>query len=112
MVPHTGSFLPYMLQRFTGVSGILASIGMTEAVDGTIVECNTAYGGSRSETAMHYQVAEDHGFTEIADFHSGLFPAQSLHNLEIFPDLFLRLFRREMKVRHNQMTNRFHRTIL
>ena len=41
---------------------------VVEAVDGTIVECNTAYGGSRSETAMHYQVAEDHGFTEIADF--------------------------------------------
>ena len=38
------------------------------AVNGTIVECNTAYGGSRSETAMHYQVAEDHGFTAIADF--------------------------------------------
>ena len=37
-------------------------------VDGTIVECNTAYGGSRSQTAMHYQVAEDHGFTTIADF--------------------------------------------
>lgn len=36
-------------------------------VDGTIVECNTAYGGSRAETAMHYQVAEDHGFTAIAD---------------------------------------------
>ncbi len=33
----------------------------------TIVECNTAYGGSRSETAMHYQVAKDHGFTDIAD---------------------------------------------
>ena len=32
----------------------------------TIVECNTAYGGSRSSTAMHYQVAEDHGYTEIA----------------------------------------------
>ena len=41
---------------------------VVEAVDGTIVECNTAYGGSRSETAMHYQVTEDHGFTEIADF--------------------------------------------
>jgi len=27
--------------------------------DPTIVECNTAYGGSRSNTAMHYQVAED-----------------------------------------------------
>lgn len=37
-------------------------------VNGTIVECNTAYGGSRAETRMHYQVAEDHGFTRIADF--------------------------------------------
>ena len=36
-------------------------------VDGTIVECNTAYGGSRASTAMHYQVAKDHGFTDIAD---------------------------------------------
>ena len=33
VVPHTGSFLPYMLQRFTGVSGILASMGMMEQVD-------------------------------------------------------------------------------
>lgn len=36
-------------------------------VNGTIVECNTAYQGSRTETQMHYQVAEDHGYTEIAD---------------------------------------------
>ena len=35
--------------------------------DPTIVECNTAYGGSRSNTAMHYQVAEDHGYTAIAN---------------------------------------------
>lgn len=41
---------------------------LVSLVDGTIVECNTAYGGSRSSTAMHYQVAEDHGFTDIADF--------------------------------------------
>lgn len=41
---------------------------LVQSVDGTIVECNTAYGGSRAETAMHYQVAEDHGFTAIADF--------------------------------------------
>ncbi len=33
----------------------------------SIVECNTAYGGSRSNAAMHYQVAEDHGYTGIAD---------------------------------------------
>ena len=41
---------------------------LVELVDGTIVECNTAYGGSRAETAMHYQVAEDHGFIAIANF--------------------------------------------
>ena len=35
--------------------------------DPTIVECNTAYGGSRSNTAMHYQVAKDHGYTDIAN---------------------------------------------
>ena len=40
---------------------------LVQLVDGTIVECNTAYGGSRASTAMHYQVAEDHGFTAIAD---------------------------------------------
>lgn len=37
-------------------------------VDGTVVECNTAYGGKRGETAMHYQVAKDHGFTDITEF--------------------------------------------
>lgn len=41
---------------------------LVHQVNGTIVENNTAYGGQRSGTAMHYQVAEDHGFTEIADF--------------------------------------------
>ncbi|MDE6169212.1 MAG: DUF362 domain-containing protein, partial [Acetatifactor sp.] len=40
---------------------------LVQSVEGTIVECNTAYGGSRTETAMHMQVAEDHGFTAIAD---------------------------------------------
>ena len=28
----------------------------------TILECNTAYGGSRANTAMHYQMAEDYGY--------------------------------------------------
>lgn len=40
---------------------------LVQSVNGTIVECNTAYGGSRASTAMHKQVAEDHGFTAIAD---------------------------------------------
>lgn len=39
---------------------------LVQSVDGTIVECNTAYGGDRSSTALHRQVAEDHGFTKIA----------------------------------------------
>lgn len=38
---------------------------LVERVNGTIVECNTAYGGSRAETNMHYQVAADHGFTDM-----------------------------------------------
>ena len=41
---------------------------LVQHVNGTIVECNTAYGGSRAETRMHYQVAEEHGFTAIAPF--------------------------------------------
>ena len=41
---------------------------LVQELSGTIVECNTAYGGSRSSTAMHKQVAKDHGFTAIADF--------------------------------------------
>jgi uncharacterized Fe-S center protein len=40
---------------------------LVQSVDGTIVECNTAYGGRRMQTAVHYQIAEDHGFTAIAD---------------------------------------------
>lgn len=36
------------------------------AIQGSIVECNTAYGGRRASTAMHYQVAEEHGYTGIA----------------------------------------------
>ncbi len=40
---------------------------LVQSLEGTIVECNTAYGGSRANTAMHYQVAEDHGYTAIAD---------------------------------------------
>lgn len=40
---------------------------LVHSVNGTIVECNTAYGGQRANTAMHMQVAKDHGFTAIAN---------------------------------------------
>lgn len=40
---------------------------LVQTVDGTIVECNTAYGGSRASTAYHMQLAADHGYTDIAD---------------------------------------------
>ena len=39
---------------------------LVKEVNGTIVECNTAYGGGRADTASHQRVMEDHGFTAIA----------------------------------------------
>ncbi len=40
---------------------------LAQSLNGTIVECNSAV-GSRAETAMNYQAAEDIGFTAIAPF--------------------------------------------
>ena len=40
---------------------------LVHAVNGTIVECNTAYGGSRASTAMHRQQAKDNGLLEMAE---------------------------------------------
>lgn len=40
---------------------------LVQSVKGTIVECNTAYGGERAGTEMHYQLAKDHGYTDIAE---------------------------------------------
>lgn len=40
---------------------------LVQKVDGTIVECNTAYGGKRSTTEEHLQAARDHGFFDIAN---------------------------------------------
>lgn len=39
---------------------------LVNKVDGTIVECNTAYPGKRNTTEEHLKVIEDHGFTAIA----------------------------------------------
>lgn len=39
---------------------------LVKKVGGTIVECNTAYGGGRASTADHLKAAADHGFTAIA----------------------------------------------
>lgn len=39
---------------------------LVKKVKGTIVECNTAYGGRRSSAEEHMRVAEEHGFTKIA----------------------------------------------
>ena len=39
---------------------------LVKALGGDIVECNTAYGGSRQETPKHRQTIEDYGFNEIA----------------------------------------------
>lgn len=39
---------------------------LVKQVNGTIVECNTAYGGGRADTESHLKAAKDHGFTAIA----------------------------------------------
>ena len=39
---------------------------LVREVNGTIVECNTAYGGGRANTEAHLKAAVDHGFTAIA----------------------------------------------
>ncbi len=36
---------------------------LVQSVNGTFVDSNTFYGGDRASTAMHLQVAKDHGFT-------------------------------------------------
>ena len=35
-------------------------------VDGTIVECNTAYGGNRSDSASHWAAIRERGFLDVA----------------------------------------------
>ena len=35
-------------------------------VDGTFVECNTAYAGNRNSTEAHLRTAKEHGYTDLA----------------------------------------------
>lgn len=40
---------------------------LVKSLNGTILECNTAYGGARNNAKDHMKVAEKHGFTSFAD---------------------------------------------
>jgi uncharacterized Fe-S center protein len=40
---------------------------LVNKLNGTIVECNTAYGGKRMKLEDHLKTIKDHGFTEIAN---------------------------------------------
>ena len=40
---------------------------LVQKLNGTIVECNTAYPGKRSKAKTHLKVAEKHGFTSFAE---------------------------------------------
>ena len=40
--------------------------GIVKKLNGTIVECNTAYSGRRNTALDHLKAAEEHGFTAIA----------------------------------------------
>ena len=53
-----------------GSKGYLKSdlIGpLVKKLNGTIIECNTAYPGARNTAEEHLKVAEEHGFTSFAD---------------------------------------------
>ena len=39
---------------------------LVQKLNGTIVECNTAYGGRRDTTEKHIKTLQEHGFTKIA----------------------------------------------
>ena len=39
--------------------------GLLKEVKGKIVECNTAYGGSRQDPALHDKTIEEHGFNKV-----------------------------------------------
>lgn len=39
---------------------------LIQSINGTIVECNTAYGGSRATTEKHRKVIEERGFLDVA----------------------------------------------
>lgn len=39
---------------------------LVDKVHGTIVECNTAYGGTRNTSEKHWKTIREHGFTAIA----------------------------------------------
>lgn len=39
---------------------------LVDEVKGTIVECNTAYGGARATNEKHWQTIKEHGFLDIA----------------------------------------------
>ena len=38
---------------------------LVDKINGTIIECNTAYPGKRNTAEDHMKVAKEHGFTEI-----------------------------------------------
>lgn len=40
---------------------------LVKKLNGTIIECNTAYNGKRNTVEEHLQVAKDHGFMDFAD---------------------------------------------
>ena len=57
---------------------------MIEAVSGTVVECNTAYEGSRNTTKKHLATLEKHGWSK--HFHVDLLDAQGPDMVLDIPD--------------------------
>ena len=53
---------------------------MVDRVNGTVVECNTAYGGARNTTEKHKKLMEEHGWSKY--FHVDIMDADG-NDLEL-----------------------------
>lgn len=40
---------------------------LVDELNGTIIECNTAYPGARNDAMEHMQVAKEHGFVDMGN---------------------------------------------
>ena len=61
---------------------------LVDEVNGTIVECNTAYGGSRQDVKKHWETIHEHGFDSIFavdimdEYHDMRIPVQDKKHLK------------------------------
>ena len=62
--------------------------GLVQKVNGTLVECNTAYGGSRATTKKHLKAIEERGYNAIATV--DIMDAEGTMNIPVADDKWIK----------------------